>query len=197
MFSTPQDFSHDEDAQLMLRVQKGDEVALKEIIERWQGPLINFFFRSINSVEQAQDLAQMTFIRVYRSAAVYRPTARFSTYLFHIGRRLLINEYRRRQRKPAEAFDPSDLQQVADPSVHEQGDLRELEEIFQQALEHLSEDQRTAILLLKQQELSYDEIAKIMGLPLSSVKTHIFRARQKLKAILGAYLRPGKSDEKN
>lgn len=183
------DHSQDPDAQLMLRVAGGDETALKELIDRWQGPLVNFFYRSLNSAEQAQDLAQMTFIRLYRGAGHYRPVAKFSTYLFHIGRRLLINEYRRRQRKPAEPCDPADLQAVADESGHFRSDLNELEEAFQLALEKLSEDQRTAILLLKQQELSYDEICKIMGLPLSAVKTHIFRARQKLKVLLKDHLR--------
>ena len=174
----------DEDAELMMAVAKGDEQALAQLIRKWQGPLINFFYRSLNSVEQAEDLTQLVFVRLYRAAHSYQPVARFSTYLFHIARRLLINEFRRRQRKPLETMDPADLRAVDTSSGRDQQRLFELEEAFQQALVKLTEDQRTAILLLKQQELSYEEIAEIMHQSVAAVKTHIFRGRQKLKEIL-------------
>jgi len=174
----------DEDAELMMAVAKGDEQALAQLIRKWQGPLINFFYRSLNSVEQAEDLTQLVFVRLYRAAHSYQPVARFSTYLFHIARRLLINEFRRRQRKPLETMDPADLRAVDNSSGRDQQRLFELEEAFQQALVKLTEDQRTAILLLKQQELSYEEIAEIMHQSVAAVKTHIFRGRQKLKEIL-------------
>jgi len=176
--------AHDEDAVLMLAAAKGDESALAQLIRKWQGPLINFFYRSLGSVESAEDLTQLVFVRIYRAAATYQPTARFSTYLFHIARRLLINEFRRRQRKPLETMDPSELRAVDTSSGREQQKIFELEEAFQQAVTKLTEDQRTAILLLKQQELSYEEIAEIMGQSVAAVKTHIFRGRQKLKEVL-------------
>ncbi|HTB62295.1 MAG TPA: RNA polymerase sigma factor [Opitutales bacterium] len=175
---------HDEDADLMMAVAKGDESALAQLIRKWQGPLINFFYRSLGSVEQAEDLTQLVFVRVYRAAANYQPVARFSTYLFHIARRLLINEFRRRQRKPLEMMDPSELRAVDTSSGRDQQRMYELEEAFQQALVKLTEDQRTAIILLKQQELSYEEIAEIMNQSVAAVKTHIFRGRQKLKEVL-------------
>jgi RNA polymerase sigma-70 factor (ECF subfamily) len=174
----------DEDAILMIAVAAGDETALAQLIRKWQGPLINFFYRSIGSVEQAEDLAQMVFVRLYRAAHSYQPVARFSTYLFHIARRLLINEFRRRQRKPLDIMDPADLHGTDNSTGRDQLRMFELEEAFQQALARLSEDQRSAILLLKQQELSYEEIAAIMQQSVAAVKTHIFRGRQKLKEIL-------------
>ena len=174
----------DEDAVLMCAVAKGDEVALAQLIRKWQGPLINFFYRSFGSVEQGEDLAQLVFVRLYRAAPTYQPVARFSTYLFHIARRLLINEFRRRQRKPLDFMDPTELRATDNGAGSDQQRMFELEEAFQQALTQLSEDQRTAILLLKQQELSYEEIAEIMEQSISAVKTHIFRGRQKLKDIL-------------
>jgi RNA polymerase sigma-70 factor (ECF subfamily) len=174
----------DEDADLMCAVAKGDEQALAQLIRKWQGPLINFFYRSLGSVEQAEDLTQLVFVRIYRAAKTYQPIARFSTYLFHIARRLLINEFRRRQRKPLEMVDPAELHAVDPSSGREQQHMYELEEAFQQAVTRLTEDQRTAILLLKQQELSYDEIAAIMNQSVAAVKTHIFRGRQKLKESL-------------
>ena len=172
----------DPDAALMLEAASGSEQALRMLIEKWQTPLINFFYRSLGSVEQAEDLAQMVFIRVYRAAAKYEPRAKFSTYLFHIARRLLINEYRRQSRKPLEAVDPSELQ--AESPGRDKLAILEIEEAFEKALETLPENQRTAILLLKQQELSYEEIATAMDATESAVKSWIHRARQKLKSEL-------------
>lgn len=169
----------DIDSALMAQVKEGDEKALAQIIERWKNPLLNFFYRSIGCHTQSEDLAQVTFIRLYRSAGRYEPRAKFSTYLFHIARRLLINEYRRRHRKPAEATDPSDM--IAVSSDDQQKEAAEIEEAFSMAVQNLPEKHATALLLLKQQELSYEEIAEIMGASTGAVKTWIFRAREQLK----------------
>lgn len=169
----------DPTVELMLKLRDGDEAAFDRIVERWQTPLLNFFHRSLGSYEQSEDLTQIVFIRLYRAAPSYQPKARFSTWLFQIARRLLINEYRRSQRKPLDSWDPVDLQDLT--PVETSRDYAELEEAFDQVLHKLPEKQRTAILLLKQQELSYQEIADIMNAKESAVKTWIFRARQFLK----------------
>lgn len=169
----------DADSALMLRVREGDERALAELIDKWKTPLVNFFYRSLGSYGQAEDLAQMTFVRIYRSASRYEPKAKFSTYLFHIARRLLINEYRHRQRKPLETVDPAELPAVCDDAAGR--DVSEIEEAFNQALANLPEKHATALLLLKQQELSYEEIAEMMDASVGAVKTWIFRARTQLK----------------
>ena len=167
------------DETLMLRIGKGDEEALRILIDHWKTPLINFFYRSLQSVEEAEDLTQMVYLRIYRSAPRYQPTAKFSTYLFLIARRLLINEYRRRQRKPLQTVDPAELR--ASTPGRDQLNILEIEEAFNDALKNLPENQRMAILLLKQQQLSYREIAQIMEATESGVKTWIFRARQHLR----------------
>jgi RNA polymerase sigma-70 factor (ECF subfamily) len=169
----------DPSVDLMLQLRDGNEAAFDKLVERWQSPLLNFFYRSLSSYEQSEDLAQMVFIRLYRAAPKYEPQARFSTFLFQIARRLLINEYRRSQRKPLEAWDPSDLQAFTSDQPSRR--FAELEEAFEQVIHKLPENQRTAILLLKQQELSYQEIADIMEANESAVKTWIYRARQFLK----------------
>ena len=169
----------DPSIELMLQLQDGKEAAFDLLVERWQTPLINFFYRSLSSYEQAEDLTQMVFIRLYRAASSYEPRAQFSTYLFQIARRLLINEFRRSQRKPLEPRDPADLHAVS--SGREDQRYAEIEEAFAEALKGLPENHRTAILLLKQQELSYKEISEVMGASESAVKTWIFRARQFLK----------------
>jgi len=171
--------NEDPDVHLMLKLKDGDEAALEHLVNRWQTPLLNFFYRSLSSHEQAEDLSQMVFVRLYRAAPGYEPRARFSTYLFQIARRLLINEFRRSQRKPLEAVDPADLQAISSDEPSRR--YAEIEEAFELVLQRLPENQRTAILLLKQQELSYQEIAEIMQANESAVKTWIFRARQFLK----------------
>ena len=177
----------DPDALLMLEVAGGNEAALTQLIDRWKGPLVSFFYRSVRSQELAEDLAQEVFIRIYRAAPRYRPEAKFSTYLFAIARRRLINEHRRSTRKPLELVDPQDLRSVKSDQSNKQ-EIFEIEEAFSNALEELPPKHREAILLLKQQQLSYEEIANIMDASESSVKTWIFRARQKLKASLHSLL---------
>lgn len=169
----------DESASLMLQLKQGHERAFDDLVERWQTPLLNYFFRSLHSREQAEDLTQMVFIRLYRSVKTYEPRAKFSTFLFQIARRLLINELRRAQRKPLEAWDPEEMQNMSSTSSNRQ--MAELEDAFALALQKLPENQRSAILLLKQQELSYLEIAEVLGASESAVKTWIYRARQFLK----------------
>lgn len=170
----------DPDAALLRQVGQGHQAAMRPLVERWQRPLVNFFYRSTQSFATAEDLAQITFVRVFRSASTYQAKAKFSTYLFHIARRLLINEYRRQSRKPLEAVDPNEVTETV--SGRQPLELLELEEAFQEALKSLPENQRTALLLLKQQELSYDEIAETMEASLASVKSWIHRGRTKLKA---------------
>lgn len=169
----------DEDAALLLQVAAGNDDAMRPIVERWQRPLINFFYRSLRSVEASEDLAQTVFIRLYRAAPSYEPRAKFATFLFHIARRLLINEYRRQSRKPLEMVDPADLGGVSEG--RETLDIMEIEEAFAQALTTLPENHRTAILLFKQQEMSYEQIAEAMDATVTAVKSWIHRARVKLK----------------
>lgn len=178
----PEISTQDLDVELMRRLAAGNHQAMGQLVERWQSPLINFFYRSLQSHQEAEDLAQILFVKLYKAAPRYQPTAKFSTFLFSIARRLLINEYRRAQRKPVDVTDPAELT----GSVSGRIDLEqmEIEEAFQHAIQDLPENQRSAILLFKQQELSYQEIADILDTTESSVKTWIFRARQKLKASL-------------
>ncbi|MCH2155895.1 MAG: RNA polymerase sigma factor [Opitutales bacterium] len=173
----------DESALLMARIAKGDEDALAQLIDHWKGPLINFFYRSVRSRELSEDMAQEVFIRLYKAAPRYRPEAKFSTYLFAIARRRLINEHRRNTRKPLETFDPKDLGHVHGQESDNIA-LFEIEEAFDSVLDTLPENHRNAILLLKQKQLSYQEIAEELDTTESSVKTWIFRARQKIKESL-------------
>lgn len=173
----------DDDSILMMQVAAGSEHALRMIVEKWKNPLANYFYRSVRDSFAAEDMAQQTFVNLYRARASYVASAKFSTYIFHIARHVLINEFRKSSRRPCDPTNPSDIVAVS-PNGRAELEASELEEIFYSTLKTMSENQRTAILLYKQQELTYEEIAAAMDSSVSAVKTWIFRARSALKEAL-------------
>lgn len=191
----------DPDAALMLRVQRGDRSAFTELVRKYQQPIFNFILRTVRDETEAEDLTQNTFVQVWKSAARYRVSARFSTWLFTIARNLCLNEIRRRTRHPAESLDgfshgeeDTATPQIEDRSTqHPPGELLqgELQAKIAEALADLPENQRTAILLCQREELSYEEIAAVLGCSLSATKSLIFRGRETLKLRLKPYLKTG------
>src|SRR5438128_2204954 len=97
----------DPDAALMLRVKGGDMQAFESLVDKYKQPVINLMYRMVHDLEEAEDLAQNVFVRVYQSANRYEVSAKFSTWLFTIARRLCLNELRRRGRHPAESLESS------------------------------------------------------------------------------------------
>ncbi len=173
-----------EEYQWMEQIAVGNQAVLRQLIEKWQKPLFHFFRRFLNQAQTAEDLTQMVFIRVYQAAPRYQPTARFSTWLFHIARKLLYNEFRRMGRKPSTALEdlPEIVQQHA-TSDSSRG-LQEWEEWMQQALNQLPDRQKEIMLLHVQQGFSYEEIAAITQNSVSTVKSTLYRSRQTLKSLL-------------
>ena len=195
----------DPDAALMLRVKRGDRAAFEELVARYQQPVLNFIYRTLPDAAEAEDLAQGTFVQVWKSAARYEPSAKFSTWLFTIARNLGLNEIRRRSRHPAESLDAPHPDDPARPR-HQFEDTKnfsppdrllqgELAQKIEEALAGLPEIQRTAIQLCRQDELSYEEIAKVLGCSLSATKSLIHRGRETLKEKLKPYLRTGEWKE--
>jgi RNA polymerase sigma-70 factor (ECF subfamily) len=191
----------DPDAALMLRVQRGDRAAFTELVTKYQQPIYNFILRTLRDETEAEDIAQTAFVQVWKSAARYRPSARFSTWLFTIARNLCLNEIRRRSRHPADSLDAPAITgeehtvpQIEDAAAAQPTDALlqgELETKLAAALADLPENQRTAILLCQRDELSYEEIAKVLDCSLSATKSLIFRGRETLKQRLKLYLRTG------
>jgi RNA polymerase sigma-70 factor (ECF subfamily) len=169
----------DIDSICLRAIAEGDRVAFASIVERWQTRLINFFYRSTGNRSDAEDLAQETFIELYRAAPRYEARGTFNAFIFTLARRRLIDSYRKSARRPLDFIDPTDfvMQQQAEAS----DSTREIEEAFHRALATLPDNQRSAILMLQQQGLSYEEIADSLEASLSAVKTWIHRARMHLR----------------
>ena len=165
---------------LMARIASGEQSAMEELIGLWKMPLFRFFLRSLNHHEDAEDLTQRVFIRIYRSSERYQAKAKFSTWFFTIARNLLIDEIKKRNRRPQMVFDEH-IEKVGDM---EDRHSEELTEILIRHLDSLPENHRTALLLRVQRELSYREIAEVMQRTEASVKTWIHRARLELRQSL-------------
>jgi RNA polymerase sigma-70 factor (ECF subfamily) len=191
----------DPDAALMLRVKRGDRAAFTELVEKWRQPAMNFIFSTLRDETEAEDVAQNTFVQVWKSRERYERTAKFSTWLFTIARNLCLNEIRRRSRHPAESLAETHAEQDDQPSRQYEDKKMflptdnvlhsELAKKIEEALAELPENQRTAILLCRQDEVSYEEIADILNCSLSATKSIIHRGRETLKEKLKAYLQTG------
>jgi RNA polymerase sigma-70 factor (ECF subfamily) len=191
----------DPDAALMLRVKQGDVAAFTELVEKYKQPVMNLVCRTIRDATEAEDIAQNVFVQAFKAAPRYKSTAKFSTWLFTIARNLCLNEIRRRSRHPAESLDAPHPEQDDQP-LHQFEDKKnfsppesllhgELAKKIEQALADLPENQRTAILLCRQEESSYEEIAEVIGCSISATKSLIHRGREALKEKLKPYLRSG------
>jgi len=191
----------DPDAALMLRVKQGDSDAFAELVEKYKQPVMNVVYRMLRDATEAEDVAQNVLVQVHRAAHRYQASSRFVTWLFTIARNLCLNEIRRRNRHPADSMDAPHPEQE-DAPWHQYEDKAaftapehllhgELEEKIDQAVAELPENQRLAILLCRQNELSYEEIAKVLGCSLPATKSLIHRGREVLKEKLKPYLRTG------
>jgi RNA polymerase sigma-70 factor, ECF subfamily len=185
------------DVQLMLDVKAGDEQSFELLLHRYRTPLVNFLYRMVRSREQAEDLAQEVFIRVYRAREEYVPSAKFTTWLFRIATNLALNSLRdhRHQRLEismdaplvADAEDGDERPfEVADkhPTVEQELVEQDRKNMIRHAIEKLPEKQRAAVLLHKYQELDYAEIAKILSCSESALKSLLFRAYETLRVQL-------------
>jgi RNA polymerase sigma-70 factor (ECF subfamily) len=185
------------DLALMQRVKNGDTDAFQELVEIHQHRVVGTVAKMLGDETEAEDVAQQVFVRVWRSAARYEPTAKFTTWLFKITRNLVFNEMRRRKRHVAVSLDqPRDTEderplQAADHSS-KSPDTAVLDEemmgAIQKAIEELPETQRMAIVLRRYEETPYEEIAEILELSIPAVKSLLFRARTELREKLKRYL---------
>lgn len=192
--------ARDRSTELMLRVRDGDVAAFAELVELWQDRLVTLFLHQVGDHATAEDLAQETFMRVYRARERYRPTAKFTTWVHTIANNVCSDlkqrAYRRRERGVPHAVSASSSAIGLDElAVAASGllparaaDRGEMQDLVRQAVAGLSDRQRMAVLLAKFEQCSYEEIAGAMGLSVPAVKSLLFRARDQLRGVLKAYL---------
>jgi RNA polymerase sigma-70 factor (ECF subfamily) len=191
----------DPDAALMLRVKQGDWAAFTELVDKYKQPVLNLAYRMLRDATEAEDLAQVVFIQVYKSAHRYEVASKFSTWMFTIARNLCLNEIRRRTRHPTDSLEGQQAEQDNQPGRQFE-DVKtcsppanvlhgELEQKVEEALAELPENQRTAVVLCRGEELSYEDIAKVLGCSVSATKSLIHRGRETLKRKLKPYLHSG------
>ena len=183
----------DTDEQLMLRVGEGDKGAFDEIVRRYSSKMVNLAYQITGDRELAEDIGQETFLRAYRSAARYRQISKFSTWLYTIAINLCRNELRRRKFKVyslegmAERDEGDKLRiDIADEKAKPDRDMerKEIGILVRQAVDKLPEKFREPLVLRDIQELAYEEISEILGLPEGTVKSRINRGRLRVKEIL-------------
>jgi RNA polymerase sigma-70 factor (ECF subfamily) len=189
----------DPDIRLMLRVREDDQEAFAELVQRYQHRIVGVMHHLLGNMEEAEDLAQEVFLRVYRNRKKYTPMAKFSTWLFTIANNLALNVLRSRHRKPTVPLDPGTSGPLGprpgENAVPAAGDSpstqlrhRELAGVIRDALNQLNERQKMAVVLNKFEEMNYAEIAEVMGLTTKAVKSLLSRARARLREVLQGYV---------
>jgi RNA polymerase sigma-70 factor (ECF subfamily) len=185
-----------QDLAWMERVKRGDTEAFQLLVEAHQYRVVGTIAKMLGDEMDAEDLAQQVFIRVWKSAPRYEPTAKFTTWLFKITRNLVFNELRRRRRHGTQSLDAEGDDdhlplQAADTSSKAPDTAMldaEMQTAIQAAIDQLPEMQRMAIVLRRYDEFSYEEIAEILSLSVPAVKSVLFRARTELREKLRQYL---------
>ena len=163
-----------------------DANAFAELVRRYQGRLYRLAYRMLGNAEEAQDATQEAFLRAYRALSSFRMDASFSPWMYRITTNVCLDMLR--SRRPQASLDESPLDPPAALSVEGAVAERERLRAVAEAVGRLPVGLRTVFLLRHEAELSYEEIAQTLGLPLNTVRTRLFRARNALKELLKEWL---------
>ncbi len=189
----------------MLEVRGNNAAAFEELVARYQGRLVSLFRHLVGNHQQAEDLAQEVFLRVYRARDRYQPGSKFSTWLYTIANHAAANALRDQSRRHEVTLQTRDsgpmgarpldrmLQASSGQMPSRQLDKAEAREIVRMALDALSDRQRMAVLLCKFEGMSYADIGEVMELSPQAVKSLLWRARENLREVLQPYFDRGAS----
>ena len=179
-----------EEKALIERCKRGDLAAFNDLVRKYEKQVYNFAYRLTSNYDDANDVAQDAFLRVFNAIGSFRGDASFSTWLFRITTNVFLDERKRSKAHPHSSLDEyleldetSVARQIEDPSPTPDAVLEENEraQILQSAIGDLPEYQRAMVMLYHGQQKSYEEIAEIMDLPIGTVKSRLNRARLALK----------------
>ena len=189
---TDRNFNDFSDEELILEFQKNNtERAFEILVQRYRNPLVNFVFRYLGDYESCVDVVQETMIKVYRYKDTYQSIAKFSTWIYTIAGNLAKTELQRRKRRSILSINAFGKDNDEDYEIPDENyrpdtitDSGIKDEIIQKAFMKVSEAYRKAVILRDIQELSYEEIADIMGITVGTVKSRINRGRAQLQKLL-------------
>ncbi|MEG0427626.1 MAG: sigma-70 family RNA polymerase sigma factor [Akkermansia sp.] len=178
----------------MWRIREGDTHAMESLIRRHQDVVYATISGMLRKQGDIEDIAQQVFIRIWRSASTYEPSAKFKTWMFTILRNLVFNEMRRKRRKPVLSSDALEEENGMILSIDsalspdEAADQSELEQAVNQAIDELSPKEKLALQLRRYENMPYEEIATVLKTSVSATKSILFRARNQLKEKLSHFL---------
>ena len=171
-----------DDGELVSMALGGNPDAFATLVERYDRAVYHLAYRTMHDVEEARDVAQESFFKAYRSLRTFKPGAKFSTWIFSIAYHACCDRLNRRKRYSSEEMpDRADPRPGPEPEAIAQDDARRL----RVAIDALPEKYRTVITLYHLQGKQYEEIATVLQLPMGTVKTHLFRAKEQLRKLLG------------
>jgi RNA polymerase sigma-70 factor (ECF subfamily) len=179
----------------MVRLREGDDLALNELMERWQKPLHSFILRYVGNHRDSIELAEETFVRVYQHRSRFNFKSKFSTWLLTIAANLCRHHARWRKRHPIISLDDAaSIGEVSDKNLFVSAEeipsalasRTELARLVKEEIEKLPHDLKTAVLLFAYDNLSYAEIGVILGCTPKAVETRLYRARKLLAKTLVA-----------
>lgn len=176
------------DEALAVAASEGSEAAFRTLVERFERPVYGLVLRMVHNSEQAEDIAQETFVKAWKALGRFDPERKFSSWLFKIAHNTALDALRRRGEEPLSLDAPFGAEEEppelpADPAAENPLRValgREAGRVLEQALGELRPAYREILLLRFGEELAYEEIAEVTGLPLGTVKVHLFRARAEL-----------------
>lgn len=191
------------DEVLMEQLSAGSHEAFDLLLSRYEAPVITFCYAFMRNREAAEDLAQETFMRVFRNANRYQPVAKFTTWLYRIAANLCINELKKGKLRHNLSLDESAgpdpegtkiIERIASGGASPLNDVErhEAEKMIGRAIDHLPEDQRTTLVMVEYHHMQYQEIAEILGVTVSAIKMRVKRARETLKESLKVLASEGK-----
>src|SRR5437763_5308833 len=169
------------DEELVARSIGGDADSFNQLIQRWERPIYALAYRTIGREEDARDVCQETFLRAFRALPGFRGQAKFSSWLYRIALNLCRDWVRRERRtpvvQPPEDVDLMEMAAAAEPSesIEDLVARKDLSRLVERAMALLPEEQRTAIVLKEYHGLTFQEIAELVGCPLSTVKTRLYQ----------------------
>lgn len=184
--------SKPDDGQLVERVKNGDDYSFELLVKKYQKGIYRLAYRMTDDHFTADELSMDTFVRAYKAIGRFRKGANFFNWLYTIGVRLCLNYIKKEKRKAD--IDPEDANVIAHREKHEDGLLnkmigKETHKKIREAIRTLPEKMRVVFILRVDEDMSYKQISKILGIPTGTVMSRLNRARERLKNSIDIYLK--------